>query len=223
VTALLVAPRPRSFSRLVGPALAIAYGAWVLAIGSNSAPPTTYASTSGAATAVDLAAGFGLIAAGALVLWVRGGGSIGVLAMLLGAVWLAPDWVGWDDGGSLVRSLAALSAPFLLPLAWHLVLAYPGGRQRGRAGVGLIYGPTAVAALGIALFRDPLLDINCWSNCTDNSFLVAAHPSFAHSLETAWLVSSECANDGCAATRKLLSVQLLQQLMSSREIGRAHV
>ena len=36
------------------------------------------------------------------------------------------------------------------------------------------YLVTAVAAIGRAITRDPFLDPNCWSNCTDNIFLVAS-------------------------------------------------
>jgi signal transduction histidine kinase len=67
-------------------------------------------------------------------------------------------------------------APFLLPLVVHLAFAYPSGRvaEPGmRAVVVVAYCATAIAGIGRALFRDPFRDRYCWSNCTDNVFLVA--------------------------------------------------
>ena len=37
--------------------------------------------------------------------------------------------------------------------------------------------------VGRAVFRDPLLDLYCWRNCTDNSFLVHADAGIASALE----------------------------------------
>ncbi len=90
--------------------------------------PTTYAATAGALAAADLVAGLGLIAAGVLIWAERPRSSAGPLATLLGVVWLAPDWVGWEAGPALVRSVAMLAAPLLLAVLVHLVLAFPAGR-----------------------------------------------------------------------------------------------
>ena len=57
----------------------------------------------------------------------------------------------------------------------HLVLAAPTGRlgsPTARAVVATLYVVTAVVSIGEALLRDPFLDRYCWSNCTDNVFLV---------------------------------------------------
>jgi hypothetical protein len=40
---------------------------------------------------------------------------------------------------------------------------------------------------GWALLRDPFRDRYCWSNCTDNSFLLRAEPDLARSLTDLWL------------------------------------
>ncbi|HKP20941.1 MAG TPA: histidine kinase dimerization/phosphoacceptor domain-containing protein, partial [Thermoleophilaceae bacterium] len=173
--------------RLVLPGLALAYGAASVAVALDFDPvaPTTYAATSSGAAAADIAAGLGLLLAGLLVWWERPAGSIGPVAVLLGVVWFAPDWVGWEQGPALVRSVAMLAAPFLAPLLVHLVLAVPGGRVEGRRArlvLALAYGAAALVGIGRALFRDPFLDQYCWSNCTDNVFLVHADPDLARTV-----------------------------------------
>jgi signal transduction histidine kinase len=84
-------------------------------------------------------------------------------------------------------------APFLLPLVIHLVVAFPAGRlwsARQRALVVAAYGLVAALSVGRALLRDPLLDLYCWRNCDDNSFLVHADPGVASALGDAWLWSA---------------------------------
>jgi signal transduction histidine kinase len=166
-------------ARLVLPGLAIAYGGASVAVALDFDPvaPTTYAATSSGAAAADIATGLGLILAGLLVWWERPAGSIGPVTVLLGAVWFAPDWVGLEEGPALARSVAMVAAPFLLPLLVQLVLAMPDGRVHGRGArvaVTLAYLAGGVVSIGQALFRDPFLDVYCWSNCTDNVLLVAA-------------------------------------------------
>jgi signal transduction histidine kinase len=184
------ATRSAGLGRLVLPALAIAYGIVSAAVALDREVPTTYAAMSSGAAAVDLAAGLGLIVAGLVLWWERPVGSLGPVTTLLGVAWLAPDWVGWEGGPALARSLAMVAAPFLLPLLVHLVLAFPAGRIAGpaaRFAVGLVYGVTAVVSVGRALFRDPFLDLHCWSNCTDNVFLVHSDPGLVDVLDGFWL------------------------------------
>jgi hypothetical protein len=53
-----------------------------------------------------------------------------------------------------------LAAAFLFPLLLHLLLAYPSGRLHGTAARALVtaaYVEAVLAALGLALFWDPLL------------------------------------------------------------------
>jgi signal transduction histidine kinase len=156
--------------------------------GDDGGATTTYAATSPRVALVDLAAGLGLIAAGAIAWLERPLARIGGLAMLAGVVWLAPRWVGWGDGPA-ARSVAMVVAPFLPALLFHLVLAAPTGTLQGRAarlGVAFAYAATAVYSTTRALVRDPFLDLHCWSNCSDNVFLVRAEPAFARSLESGW-------------------------------------
>jgi signal transduction histidine kinase len=168
----------RAVTRAVLIALAIAYGAASVVVALDVAPndPTTYAATSSTLAVADFVAGLGLIVAGCVVWRERPGASIGPLAILLGVVWFAPDWVGWEQGPPLVRSVAMLAPWFLLPL----VLAFV------RPLVPL-FALAAVLSVAHALVYDPFLDPDCWSNCTENVFLVHAAPDLARALQELWL------------------------------------
>jgi signal transduction histidine kinase len=159
---------------------------------SAAVPPTTYAGASGLAGAADVLAGLSLLAAGLAALIARPRGSTALVATLAGAAWLAPDWVGWEGGGPLLRSVGMVVAPFLPPLLFHLVLAAPSGRAPSRSSRVTLIGLYAVAgavSIGQALIRDPFLDRYCWSNCTDNVFLVRAEPDLARLIGDIWLLS----------------------------------
>jgi signal transduction histidine kinase len=147
----------------------------VLAATARSTPRTTYASASSAATIADLAAGLTALGVGCLAVVVRGRTSLAVLMVLIGAAWFAPDWVGWASAPPVVRSIAMVAVPFIVALIAHLAIAYPSGRVTVpwmRALLAVAYATTAIASIGRALFRDPFRDLYCWSNCTDNVFLV---------------------------------------------------
>jgi signal transduction histidine kinase len=185
-------PAVRLAARLTLMAAAVAYGAAVaFAVPRSSIVPTTYADASGLASALDLAAGVGLIAAG-IALWsARAHGSLGPLAIAAGVVWLAPNWIGWEGGPAVGRSLAMVIALYLPVLLMHIVTGAPKGRLPGRparAAVAAAYVVTTVVALGRALVRDPFEDPYCWSNCTDNVFLVHADRGIARALDDAWLL-----------------------------------
>jgi signal transduction histidine kinase len=172
--------------------LVVMAGTSVLVV-ARSVEPRTYASTSVTAALFDVAAGVGLIAAGGHWLLSEQQASIGVVSALSGVAWLSTDWIGWDDGPPIARAVAMVVAPFLLALLVHLSSAVPDGAIRGRIAaivVSLVYGITAVVSLGMALWRDPFYDRYCWSNCTDNSFLVHAEPGLARALTTFWMMFS---------------------------------
>ena len=197
--------------------LALAYGTASVAIAFRGNVVTTYAATSAGAAAADLAAGLGLIVAGVVACVERPVGSIGPVTTLLGVAWLAPDWVGWEGGPGLARSLGLLAAPFLLPLLVHLVLAFPAGRivsPAQRLVAALVYTAAAVVSVGRALARDPFLDPYCWSNCADNVFLIHADQGFARALNAFWLRFS-------AAVGLLLAAYALWRLLSTTRAGRA--
>lgn len=173
--------------------LALAAGvATVLLLPHSADPPTTFGGGSALARAGDLVAGLSLLAAGLATMIVRRGGWLGIVALLAGAAWFAPDWVGWEDAAPLLRSIAMVIAPFLAPLLLHLALAAPAGRlasRPARAVVVALYVVAVVVSVGEALLRDPFLDRYCWSNCTDNVFLVRPEQEVVRWLQTGFLLS----------------------------------
>ena len=184
VTAVLI--RRGNLARLAAGPVALAVGLGALAVAQGPGRSTTYAGRSSMIAALTVAAGLALVGAGLVTAFDRRTTRIGDLAVLAGLVWFAPVWVGWDNGPSLMRSLAMLAAGFTFPLLLHLVVAYPSGRLRGavaRALVSVVYLEAALATLGRALFRDPFFDPDCWANCTDNLFLVRSLPGLARGIE----------------------------------------
>jgi signal transduction histidine kinase len=190
-TRLALGPR---LALLAAAALSLAWAITaILAVDPATDPPTTYAAALPAAQVADIAAGLGLVLAGALALTQPQARRLGLLAMLAGLAWLGPDWEGWETGPPLLRSLGAVVAPFSLALVLHLALALPTGRLRSPFALALTivaYGIAGAVSFGRALFRDPLLDLYCWRNCSDNTFLVHADPSIASSLNDIWLWSA---------------------------------
>ena len=163
--------------------LAVAVGALLIAAGPGMF--TTYAGRSGLAAGLMVAAGLALVLAGLLASLTSQAGPAGDLAVLAGIVWFAPVWIGWEVGPPLVRSIGMLAAGFVFPLLFYLVLTFPGGRLPSagtRALTWAVYLEAALAALGLALFRDPYLDPVCWANCTDNVFLVRSLPALARAV-----------------------------------------
>jgi hypothetical protein len=178
----------RQAAPLLSASLAFAYAvAAIIALNQtiSADPATTYAAVSRLAHAAELGAGLALLAAGVVAMLSEVDRRLGALATSLGVLWFAPDWEAWV-GHPVVRSLGSVSAPFLLVVILHLVLAAPRGRLGSRAAVaavGLAYAVTALFAVGRALLRDPFLDPYCLRNCTDNVFLVHRNETVAHDLD----------------------------------------
>jgi signal transduction histidine kinase len=171
--------------RAVVPLVALAYSMAVVVVKPWAGePPTAYAGASTLAAAAGLVAGIGLLGAGSAVWLARGRDRAALLLVLIGVAWFAPDWVGWEEGPSIVRSVGAVVAPFLPALLLDLTATVAGGRV-ARLTSNAVYAGTAVVSVGRALFRDPLLDPRCWSNCTDNVFLVDADRGIARALDAA--------------------------------------
>ena len=154
---------------------------------------TTHAGASPTAAVADLAAGLGLLGAGLAVWLLRPGSGFGLLVSLAGLAWFAADWVGWEGGPPMARSVAMAVAPFFLAFVVHIVMASPGGQlrsRRQRLAAGAVYAAAAIVSVGRALVRDPFLDPYCWSNCRDNLFLISAQPAVAQILDRMWLLVS---------------------------------
>jgi signal transduction histidine kinase len=198
-----------NLARLAAGLVALAVGVGALAVAQGPGRFTTYAGRSGLATALTVATGLALVAAGLVTAIGHPAGRIGDLAVLAGLVWFAPVWVGWDKGPPLVRSLAMFAAGFAFPLLLHLLLAYPSGRLHGTAARALViagYAEAVLAAFGQALFRDPFFDPNCWANCTDNLFLLRSLPRLARGIEAAdrWFTAAAAAALVTLCARRLL-------------------
>ena len=176
-------------TRVLAEALAVGFGLGSTAIVITRTVPSSYPATSTGLAFLDLFAGLGLIAAGLLVATKGHATRVGVLAVLIGIVWLCPDWVGWAEGPALARSLAMVAVPFLPPLLLHLAIAVsPVGASAGfpRLALGFGYAGAAIISLGRAFFRDPFRDVYCWSNCTVNVFLLWSVPALIPVLTAAW-------------------------------------
>jgi signal transduction histidine kinase len=178
-------------ARLAIPALAIAC-ALSAVLASNTVVDfggTSYSGASPAADAADALAGLGLVLAGALAWMHSRTRTLGLVAMLAGLAWLAPDWEGWNGASSVVRSVGAVASPFYLALLLHLALAAPSGRlgtRSARLAVAAVYALAIAVSVGLALFRDPFFDPYCWQTCSENAFLVEAHPGLAGTLGDVW-------------------------------------
>jgi signal transduction histidine kinase len=226
-----------NLARLAAGPVALAFGLGALAVARGPGRFTTYAGRSGLAATLTVTAGLALVLAGLVTAFARPAGRIGDLAVLAGLAWFAPVWVGWDKGPPLVRSLAMLAAGFALPLLLHLVLTDPSGQLHGaatRALVFMVYLEAVLAAVGLALFRKPFFDPNCWANCSDNAFLVRSLPQLARGIEVAdrWFTAAAAAalvivctwrllRDSGPARRALLPVALPAVLLAGAVIGHA--
>jgi signal transduction histidine kinase len=170
----------------------VAFGVATIAVIHAAAPwGTTYSGSSSVAAAADFAAGFGLIAAGLLAASGSSSRRSGLLAVLAGAAWLSRDWIGWQDGAPFARTIAMAVLPFLAPLLLGLVVAFPEGGLRSRSARAVVlagYLAVGVVTAGWLATDDVRRDRECWNNCTDNVFLITAHPAAAHWLGRAGLL-----------------------------------
>jgi signal transduction histidine kinase len=234
-----VSIRGTTLARLAAGLAAFAVGLGALAIAEGPGRATTYAGASSLEATLALGAGVALILAGLVSSFFGPEARIGDLGLLAGVLWFAPVWVGWDNGPALVRSVAMFAAGFTLPLLLHLVLAAPGGRLRGavpRALVLAVYLEATLAALGLALFRDPFFDPNCWANCTDNVFRLRSLPGLARGIESAdrWFIAAAAIasvliiawrllTDSSPARRALLPFALPATLLAGAVLAHAVV
>ena len=138
------------------------------------------------AAVLSVTASISLIVAGLVTSFNRSTGWTGDLALMAGLVWVSPMLVGWEGG------------PPLHPEPWHALRGIhlrpclsPGddlaqrGRVRSRVDrvmVSAVYLESGVAAIGLALFRDPFFDPKCWANCTVNTLLIRSSPPAARAI-----------------------------------------
>jgi signal transduction histidine kinase len=200
----------RKVVRLAAAPIVLALALGVLAVARGPGRFTTYAGRSTLAAALTVAAGLALALAGLSTVRTRRAQPIGELALVTGILWFAPVFVGWQVGPPLIRSVGFLVAGLSFPLLCHLVLASPAGQLRSkgaRALVCAVYAEAAFAALGLALFRDPYVDPNCWANCTDNVFLLRSLPGLAQwiAVTDRWFTAAAAAALVVASGRQLIT------------------
>jgi signal transduction histidine kinase len=156
---------------------------------------TSWAAASPALLCLTAVAGLALVAAGALGTLVGRRGSFGPLALLAGAAWLAPGWVGWEDGPAWLRAAGLVVAPLLVPALVHLSALGGRGRLATRWDGGLVlaaWAATSALVVARALVHEPIRDRDCWVACRNggNPWLVWSDPSLARGLGTALLVTT---------------------------------
>ena len=196
----------------------VAAGALAVAEGPGRA--TTYAGSSTAGAALTLSAGVGLIAAGLVISLSRRPGRTGDLALLAGFCWFAPVWMAWQDGPPLVPGAAMVAAGFTFPLIVHLVLTCSTGRadsKPARLLAAVVYAEALLAAVALALFRNPYFDPGCLANCNVNIFLIRSLPSLARTVQIGdrWFTAAAAATLTvvCAARLVRASAPARQRLL----------
>jgi signal transduction histidine kinase len=158
---------------------------------------TTYGGRSISFAVLELTAGVALLAAATVLLAERSTATLGLVAAVASAAWLAPVWVGWEGGPAVVRSIGLVVSPILPAFLVGLATLVPPVVTRAGAAASAAVLAVGAAAVAQSLVRDPLLDRYCWSDCTTNAFLVHADPLLARRL--GWVVLGLAAASGVAA------------------------
>jgi hypothetical protein len=149
---------------------------------SPASAGAAYAGTTWAATLAMLAAAVALFAAAPAARTPM----LGILALCAGLCWIAPTVAAWPTGPPALGASSTLLAAFTLPLLAHLALGAPTGRLDGavaRLVVSAAYAWATLAAITLALVRDPFYDPSCWSGCEGNAFLVVSSPGLTTAVE----------------------------------------
>lgn len=160
-----------------------------------------YGGTSDSAYVLHVVSGASIIAVGWFTRILRPSSPVGLLAVSVGVVWFAPDWVAWDDGPPMVRTLGMLVIPLASALLAHLTIASTPGPTAPVWRRGLAVATGAVAALSLVRLAvyDPFFDHDCLANCTDNTFLVRRTPALSEALTDVLDVSGVAIGSGVAA------------------------
>ena len=162
--------------------LALVYALTAIGVARRHGDLTTYAGRSAGAAAVELAAGLMLIGAGLATWRLLPARPWGALALVAGLVWFAPDWVGWQLGPGIVRTLAVATQAVGVAAVAHLALS-AGGARWARPLVAAMWTLAFVVAVGRVLVYDPLADPSCFSYCASNPLLVVGHRGVARALD----------------------------------------
>ena len=138
---------------------------------------TTYAGAETSFAVIQVVAGVSLLVGGLMLLAARASAGLGALGVLAAVVWFAPVWVGWEEGPPTVRAVGLVVAPLLPAVVLAgAALIPPAGAGLARVGllslVALATLATALASTVLALVREPIRELYCWSDCTANAFVV---------------------------------------------------
>jgi signal transduction histidine kinase len=166
--------------------LGAAYGLAAVGVATRHGAFTTFAGRSATAAAVELAAGWALVAAGLLTWSRQQRGAAGPLAVAAGIGWFADDWVGWQTGPGGVRIVALAASGVTAAAVVQLALGAPDGAlpdRPARAVVAATWAATAAVGIGRVLFYDPLGDPACVAYCAPNPLLLRGDRSLARALD----------------------------------------
>ncbi|MEV0170470.1 histidine kinase [Streptomyces sp. NPDC050803] len=170
-------------------ASAYAAGAAAVMVGGTRSV-TSYAEVSAVFAAASLVPGLGLI--GLALLWRQ---APFAQVLLLGSVWLAPLWAGWQgetpvrsllhapgEGPALLRVAALAVPPLAVAALAHLALDVQRARH-ARALAVAAYASAGTVCLGLLLFHDPYLDAQCWRMCGPSPTVLYADPALTDAVQ----------------------------------------
>ncbi len=157
-------------SRTFVVAAAAATAATFAVVGSGDAH-STYEGSSPWLRLVGTSAAVSLIVAALVLAATAAMASAAFATAALALAWLAPVVVGWQTGPARTRTAGAIAAPLCAALVALTVTVLPlRSRQPAsilrRVAAGIAAVAVIAAATILALVRDPLRDLRCWSDCT---------------------------------------------------------
>ncbi|WP_328868843.1 histidine kinase [Streptomyces sp. NBC_00287] len=174
---------------------AYAAGAATVMVGGTDSV-TSYAQVSAPFAALSLVPGLCLLLAGQVVRQPPLA-RVRVPLLLLGVVWLAPLWAGWQghtpvrsllhapgEGPALLRVIALAMSPFAVAALVHLAVAARPVRH-ARALTISAYGTAGVIFVSLVLFHDPYLDVHCWRVCAIGPTVLHADPHLTQAVQAA--------------------------------------
>ncbi|CCK25669.1 hypothetical protein BN159_1290 [Streptomyces davaonensis JCM 4913] len=189
-------PRPGTARAVVFVATSAyaAGAATVMAVGTASV--TSYARVSTPFAAASLVPGLSLLTAGQ-VLRRPPLARAQLPLLLLGVVWLAPLWAGWQgdtpvrsllhapgEGPALLRVIALAVPPFAVGALVHLAVAARPVRH-GRALTVAAHASAGAVGASLLLFHDPYLDPHCWRVCAAGPTVLHADPGLTRAVQAA--------------------------------------
>lgn len=151
---------------------------------ARDAPSYAFAGGSLVRAALELAAGYSLIAVGIASWWRRPESRFGALLAMGGVAWFLVEWNNPGIGSSLAFTIGLTLYAAAPPLLAHAALGYPGGRLRSgleQLGVTIAYvGSLLVLGLFPTLVFDPTA-AGC-GQCPTNLLLVRDSPGLFDDL-----------------------------------------